>query len=211
MAKKLGKVKKPSVKKFEKGRKLFFLPLVFTMEKADTEFKEILDRYWRQSREQINNLEEKLTQVKRVYHEWVADSGEQAVKAIDELTAGSKDIVKECLERHAEIQPIEGRDLLNEHIDCSRCLSLGLLSRKIFTQIYQFYSEVQKKRQERVAEIINETLKDDEVGLLVMGEGHQVQFPPDIQVFYIAPPALDEIRRYLREKSSQSKETTDKG
>jgi hypothetical protein len=33
-----------------------------------------------------------------------------------------------------------------------------------------------------------------------MRENHQVQFPPDVQVFYIAPPALDEIRRWLRER-----------
>jgi hypothetical protein len=39
---------------------------------------------------------------------------------------------------------------------------------------------------------------------LVMREGLQIQFPSDIQVFYIAPPALDEIKRWLREKESRS-------
>ncbi len=63
MAKKLGKVKKPSAKKFEKGRKLFFLPLILTQEKAEPDFKELLNKYWQQSQEQINNLEEKLAQV----------------------------------------------------------------------------------------------------------------------------------------------------
>jgi hypothetical protein len=33
-----------------------------------------------------------------------------------------------------------------------------------------------------------------------MREGHQVQFPSDIQVFYVAPPSLDEIKRWLKEK-----------
>jgi hypothetical protein len=36
-----------------------------------------------------------------------------------------------------------------------------------------------------------------------MREGHQVQFPEDIQVFYIAPPALDEIRRWLRDQEAK--------
>ena len=31
-----------------------------------------------------------------------------------------------------------------------------------------------------------------------MSERHQVQFPEDIEVFYIAPPALDEFRRWLQ-------------
>jgi len=206
MVKKLGKVKKPSAKKFEKGRKLFFLPLIFTPEKVEPDFKELLNKYWQQSQEQINNLEEKLAQAKKVYHEWIADSGEEGVKAAEEIAAGSKQIVKGCLDREAEFQPIEDRDLLNEFIDWSRCLSVGLLSQKVFAQVYQSYTEVQKNRQEQIAKRIDETLKSDEIGLLVMREGHRVQFPSDIQVFYIAPPALDEIRRWLREKSSRSKE-----
>ncbi len=210
MAKKLGKVKKPSAKKFEKGRKLFFLPLIFTPEKAEPDFQELLNKYWQQSQEQINNLEGKLAQVKKVYHEWIANSGEEGIKAVKEIAAGSKQIVKGCLDREAELQTIEDSGLLNEFIDWSRCLSVGLLSQKIFAQVYQSYTDVQKKRQEQIAKRIDETLKSDEIGLLVMREGHRVQFPSDIQVFYIAPPALDEIRRWLREKGSRSKESRSK-
>jgi len=210
MAKKLGKVKKPSAKKFEKGRKLFFLPLILTPEKASPDLQALLDKYWQQSQEQINNLEAKLAQVKKVYHEWIADIGEGGIKAMEEIDTGSKQIVKCCLDREAKFQPVEDSSLLNEFIDWSRCLSVGLLSRKVFAQVYQSYNEVQKKRQEQIAKRIDETLKSDEIGLLVMREGHKVQFPSDIQVFYIAPPALDEIRRWLREKGSGSKESSTK-
>ena len=37
-----------------------------------------------------------------------------------------------------------------------------------------------------------------------MRENHQVQIPADIQVFYVAPPALDEIKRWLREHENKS-------
>jgi Fe2+ transport system protein B len=205
VAKKLGKVKKPAAKKFKKGRKLFFLPLVFTRAKPEPDFQKLLDKYWQQAQAQINNLEEKLAQVKKVYHEWIADSGEAGVKAIEALDTGSKQIVKGILEKEAELQPIEDGSLLNEFMDWSRCLSVGLVSKKVFAQVYQSYVEVQKKRHERIAQKIDETLKSDEIGLLVMMEGHQVQFPSDIQVFYIAPPALDEIRRWLREKKARPK------
>jgi len=207
MAKKLGKVKKPSVKKFEKGRKLFFLPLIFTPHKVEPDFKELLDKYWQQAQEQINNLEAKLTRVKKVYHEWVAGSGEEGVKAIEALDAGSKQIVKSVLEGGAEIQPIEDSSVLDEFVDWSRCLSVGLVSQKVFSQVYQSYNEVQKKRQEQAAKRIDETLKSDEIGLLVMLEGHQVQFPPDIQVFYISPPELDELKRWLRDREAKSQES----
>jgi hypothetical protein len=208
MVKKLGKVQKPSVKEFEKGRKLFFLPLVFTPAKPAPDFKELLDKYWQQARGQIGNLEEKLAPITNLYHEWVSDSGEEGLKAIEAMEAGNKEIVKSIIEAGAEIRPIEDSALLDEFMDWGRCLSVGLVSQKVFSEVYRSYIDIQKKRQEYIARRIDETLKGDEVGLLVMKEGHQVQFPSDIQVFYIAPPALDEIRRWLRDKEHQPKKQT---
>ena len=49
MAKKLGKVRKPSAKIFEKGRKLLFLPLVFSTEEPEPELTKRLDEYWKQA------------------------------------------------------------------------------------------------------------------------------------------------------------------
>ena len=197
MAKKLSKVEKPSVKKFEKGRKLFFMPLIFSLEEPEPELKELMDKYWQQVREQLDKLEGKLSQVNKVYHELISDTGEEGIKAMNEMATGSKQIVKGCLERNAEFHPIEDRDMLREFIDWNQCISVGLLSKKVFDHINKFYAEIQKKRQEHIAGIIDETLKSDEIGLLVMREGCDVQFPPDIQVFYIAPPALDEVKQCL--------------
>ena len=60
--------------------------------------------------------------------------------------------------------------------------------------------EAQKRRNELVAKNIDKTLKNNQIGILLMREGHQIQFPQDIQVFYIAPPSLDEIRRWAQKK-----------
>ena len=56
---------------------------------------------------------------------------------------------------------------------------------------------------------IESTLGQGEVGLLVVSERHQVQFPADVEVFFVAPPALDEFRRCMedwaaRQRASQS-------
>jgi hypothetical protein len=32
-----------------------------------------------------------------------------------------------------------------------------------------------------------------------------VKFPADMQVFYVAPPALDEIKRWLREQEEKQR------
>jgi len=52
-----------------------------------------------------------------------------------------------------------------------------------------------------MAKKISEALKDDEAGLLFIREEHSVQFPSDIEVFSIFPPALDEIHRWYRDQA----------
>lgn len=210
MAKKLGKVKKPAASKFKKGRKLFFIPLIFTPIKPEADLSALFDKYWQQTQAQVKNLEEKLTQVKQVYHELITSTGDEGVKAIEQMGAGSHSIVKDSLDRGAELQPIENGDLLTEFMDWSRCLATGPQSQKVFSQIYQSFLEVQKRRNEQIARRIDETLKSNEIGILVMREGHQVQFPLDIQVFYVAPPSLDEIRRWFQESETRVKEKQQK-
>jgi len=60
------------------------------------------------------------------------------------------------------------------------------------------YSESNKSRYEHIAERIDATLGEGQVGLLMISEGHQVQFPGDIEVFYVSPPALDDFRSWLQ-------------
>jgi hypothetical protein len=68
------------------------------------------------------------------------------------------------------------------------------------------YQEASRRRYELMAKRIDETLKDEEAGILIIGQDHAVQFPPDIQVFYVAPPALDELYRLLRDHARASQE-----
>jgi hypothetical protein len=50
--------------------------------------------------------------------------------------------------------------------------------------------------------VINSNLKEDEAGLLIMKDEDRakLQFPSDIEVFLITPPAYDDIIRWFREK-----------
>jgi hypothetical protein len=204
--KKLGRVTRPAVSKFKKGRKLFFIPLIFTSIKPEADLSALFDKYWQQTQSQVKKLEEKLTPVKKVYHELITSAGDNGIKAIEQMSAGSHSIVKYSLDRGAEFQPIEDEELLMEFMDWSRCLAIGPQSQKVFSQIYQSFLEVQKRRKEYIARRIDETLKVNEIGVLIMREGHQIQFPSDIQVFYVAPPSLDEIRRWYQESETRARE-----
>ena len=92
--------------------------------------------------------------------------------------------------------------MLTEFIDWNRCLTVGLQNEKVLTTVYDAYTAVARQRNEHISRRIDETLQQDETAVLLMREGHQVQFPPDVQIFYVAPPALDEIKRWFREREA---------
>ncbi|MFA5309948.1 MAG: hypothetical protein WC370_10785 [Dehalococcoidales bacterium] len=210
MAEELGKIEKPPVENFKNGRKLFFVPALYQGEDSETDYVQKCNKYWEQVARQISELTLKLGDVNRVYHEMIAASGEEGCKAIEELNKASYDIVKACLDKKAQFEALEDADLLTEYMDWSRCLLIGLQSPSVINKVYDAYIEVGKKRNEYIARKIDETLKENEIGLVLLRENHQVQFPADIQVFYVAPPALDEIKRWLRERQSKLSEETPK-
>ena len=203
MAEELGKIEKPPVENFKGGRKLFFVPLVFSNPETPEDYVEKFNRYWEQVARQIDELAGKLGAVNRVYYELVSESGEAGSKAISQINEKSHGVVRACLEKKAQLEALEESDILMEFMDWNRCLLIGLQAPRVITTVYQAYIEAGKKRKELIARKIDETLKPDEIGLLLMRENHQVQFPPDIQLFYIAPPALDEIKRWLREREQK--------
>jgi hypothetical protein len=206
MAEELGKIQKPPVESFKKGRKLFFVPLIFDNPEPPEEYIEKFNRYWEQAAGQIAELAGKLGAVSRIYHELIAESGEAGSKDIKELSEKSHQIVNDWLEKKAQLEALEENEILAEFMDWNRCLLIGLQSPKVVSKVYEAYLEIGKKRNECIARRIDETLKSDEIGILLMRENHQVQFPADIQIFYIAPPALDEIKRWLREREQKAPE-----
>ena len=118
-------------------------------------------------------------------------------------------MIESCLDKKTQMEAVEDIDILTEFMDWSRCLLIGLQNPKVVSKVYESYTEIGKKRDEHIARKIDETLKENETGILLMRENHQVQFPSDIQVFYVAPPALDEIKRWLRERDEKSEQQSD--
>jgi hypothetical protein len=203
MSQELGRIEKPSVEGFRVARKLFFVPLIFSPRDIQGELFEKVFKYWDQVEVQLTNLELKLGVVKKVYHELVPVGGDEGSKIIEELNSTSYGIVKARLDKGAELEPLEDADLLTESMDWTKCLAVGLQNQKVFDQVYESYTQAHKKRNEHIAKMIDETLKGGEAGVLLMREGHQVQFPADIEVFYVSPPELDEIKRWLRTREME--------
>ncbi len=200
MTEQLGKIEKLEVGHFKRGKKLYLVPLVYSSEDDPEEYREKCARYWRQVAEHLSNLASKIGPVCRVYHESVFQSGEDGMKAMQKLNPSSYQIAKAHCDNGATFEAIEEKELLEEVIDWQRCLMLGLTSSKVATRVSESYTEAVKRRNELMAKKISETLKDEEAGLLFIREEHSVQFPKDIEVFTVFPPALDEIHRWVRDQ-----------
>jgi len=117
---------------------------------------------------------------------------------LKDLNEKSHQVVQGRVQKGSQLEATEDAELLTEFMDWSRCLSIGLQNQKVLAKVYESYTEAGKKRNEFIARHIDKTLKAEEIGILFMREGHQVQFPAEIEVFYVAPPALDEVNRWLR-------------
>ena len=204
MSEELGKIEKPLVEEFKGGRKLYFIPLVYCGKEPEPEYLEKFNRYWNQIENQMSDLELKLGRIEKIYHELVPVGGDDGIKAIKDLNDKSYQIIESRLEGGAQLKATEETRLLTEFMDWTRCLAVGLQNQEVFSKVYEFYLEAGKKRNEHITRQIDETLEADEIGILFMRESHQVQFPSDIQVFYVAPPALDELKRWLRDYEAKT-------
>jgi len=209
MAEELGKIEKPEAEQFQGKRKLYVVPLIFSSEEAPSEYVERYNLYWEQVSQHITNLESKINRVSHVYHEVITQAGEEGIKLMEKLNPSSHQIAIDKCQCGAVLEATEDKELANEAMDWERFLLMGFMSQKVANKVSQFYMEALRKRYEYIARIVDETLKPGEVGMLIIREGHMVQFPQDIEVFSVAPPALDEIHRWQRERLTTEKKESE--
>jgi hypothetical protein len=202
VAQELGKINKPEAASFKRGRKLLLVPLIYSYKDSPSEYTEKYELYWKQAVGHIANLEAKIGTVSRVYHESISLSGEDGLKIMERLNPKSYQIAKQKCQDGATLEVIEDKELAEETIDWERCLFIGFISDKVARKVSEFYIETSRKRYEHISKRIDETLQANEIGVLFIREGHLVQFPEDVEVFSVSPPALDEIHSWLRERAS---------
>ena len=194
----LGDVGRASTDQFAGKRKLFLVPFVSAV-RPEEEYQELVSRYWSEVSTQVRNLERSLGSVARVFHEGTTDAGENALSELERGNPPAGPFLKETVERGASVQAVEDAELLKETLDLHRCLLVVQESQKVAQRVSEWFADVRRQRYETISRRINEALGANEVGLLVISPDHQVQFPEDVQVLYVSPPAFDEIGRWLRD------------
>ncbi|MCH8063247.1 MAG: hypothetical protein IH861_12160 [Chloroflexi bacterium] len=197
----LSQFDKPEASQYLGRRKLFLVPNFPFPPDVPDELKSLVDKYWMELRDHVNNLERSLGAVGHVFHEMLFADGEEGLDILEQLNPQGHPFIKTLCSSTATLEATEDGDILQENADWQRCLSIGLGSKKVLDLAMEGYQETTQKRFEHIGSRIDETLKENETGVLFIREDHRVQFPSDIQVFYVAPPALNDLKRWLNDQS----------
>ncbi len=197
-AQELGRIERPAAEQYRGRRKLLLVPLVYSPAPDDPEGAAALQNYWEQMQTQVAALENALGGLRHIYHETITASEEEGMEQLQAGDRRSHAFVSGKRESGAVLEATDDMEILLETLDLQRCLMIPLTSPSVASRLQEWHSEANRRRYEHIAARIDETLPDDGVGLLLISERHQVQFPSDIEVFYVSPPALDEFRRWLQ-------------
>lgn len=206
MTQELSRIERPSAEQYRGRRKLILVPLVYGPAPPgdapeDTDAAEgaaALQTYWEQAQTQVAALENALGGIRRIYHESIAIGGDAGMEQLAGGDRRSYNLVSAKLAAGATLEAAESLDLLLETLDWQRCLMLPMTSPAVAARLQEWFADANRRRYRHLAGRIDETLDADGVGLLLIGEGHQTQFPGDIEVFYVSPPALAQFRRWLQ-------------
>ena len=198
MTQELGRIERPAAEQYRGRRKLLLVPLVFSPAPDDPEGAAALQNYWEQMQTQVAALENALGGLQRIYHETITASEEEGMAQLQAGDRRSYTFISGKRESGAVLEATEDMEILLETLDLQRCLMIPLTSATVAARLQEWHAEANRRRYEHIATRIDDTLTGDGVGLLLISERHQVQFPSDIEVFYVSPPALDEFRRWLQ-------------
>ena len=206
MTQEIGRLERPSAAQYQGKRKLLLVPLMHTLPNDLAEGIAILERYWDQVRTQISAMESRLGLLQHIYCESLVEGGDDGLKNLELVDQRGHSFVKTKCEAGATLQATEDMESLAEILDLQRFLVLPMVSQRVAHRIQEWFAESNRNRYQHIAERINQTLGENETGMLLISERHQVQFPADIEVFYVAPPALDEFRRWLQNWMAQQRQ-----
>lgn len=200
MSTELGKIERPEAEQFRPERKIYLVPLVFSPRKPPPDYAGLYEQYWSGVWEHLLKLETRIGSIAHIYHDAVGMAGDEGVRVAEQMSEKSAAVARAKLEAGATFEALEDPDLVAENMDWQRCLMAGLASQKVSELAWNSYNETLKRRYEVMSKRIDETLKPEEAGLLFVAEGHRIQFPTDVRVFYVSPPALDAIHRWLQDQ-----------
>jgi hypothetical protein len=195
----LGQISRPEAGNFTGKRKLYCVANMYSLEDAPGEYKDLVQKYWDQSTEQIEKLET-AGKIKKIFCEIITGTDDDSLNILAEMNDRVSRIIKKKTEEGGVLIPLEDRDIIGPFTDWSNCLRV-IHTHEVFIKVFEYYTEIANKRFQHMLEVIEKNLSEAEAGLLILKDEDRarLQFPKDIEVFLITPPSYDDIMRWLRD------------
>ena len=149
---------------------------------------------------------------RKIFCEILYQQGDEALNVLGNRNEQMAGIIKKKLGEGSTLIPLENQDILGSYTDWGNCLRV-VFTKEVFSKVLEYYKEAADKRLQHFMSVIDSNLTEAEAGLLVMKDDDRsrLQFPKDIEVFLITPPAYDNIMRWFRQqvlKKSEGKDQT---
>jgi hypothetical protein len=170
--------------------------------------EDLAKKYWLEVEGQVTRLERSFGEVRRLYHEANYLDGEAGLKNIQRINDKTYQLIKNRIEKGAELKALEDKETFLEIADCQLFLTIRFSSKevvdrtsKLAPEIVQVYEKALHRRREYIPKQISESLADGETGMLWMREEERmrIQFPSEINVILVRPPVLSEIEKWERD------------
>ncbi|MBD3229447.1 MAG: hypothetical protein GF329_14780 [Candidatus Lokiarchaeota archaeon] len=190
------KIEKESLINGKEQRQLIEIPLLLikniSQAKNKEKIKENVIKYYDQVKQWIMEFQKKVREISIIYFASYTEKDD-----IDEFLDENLDFHKEFkafikhLLKKVELKVVEDYDLFLEFIGWLETISMpGATEMDI-----KFFKDVSNERLEHISKHINESLKENQVGLLFINLNSGIIYPEELKVIHFKPPIVDEVKR----------------
>ncbi len=194
----LGRINRPEAGDILTRRKVYVVPLVHPAPGAPEGFEERFEKYWQAVDRQVTNLEQRAGSVAKVFVEGVPAWGADGLLMVQQTNPQAHRVIRDRVEAGAKFESFEDEDLFGQVVDWGRCLQVGLINRSVAETIRDNYIKASEGRQQHLEKRLAEGIEETEAAL-VLTSADNVKTPDDVERFFVAPPELDELERWIRE------------
>lgn len=198
----IGKVNKPDAAAYRNKKKIYFIRNLYLPQNSTDKYREIFNRYWNQVDEHLGKLEA-AGKVSKIFCESIYMSGEESMKVLNAMNMRLEQIVQKKIEAGGEFLPLEDKDIFGAYVDLNNCLML-VRTPRVYEILHKYFKEVVKERFAYIKTVLQEKIGDGEAAMLIMRDGDRefLDLPDDIELFFITPPAYDELLHFIQDRDS---------
>jgi hypothetical protein len=201
MAEELGKIKKPEAGDIASQRKLYVVPLVYSLPGAPDGYRARMEAYWTAVDSHVASLEARAGVVKKVFHEGISYGGAPGIDQLKQTNLPAYPLINARLQGGATLEALEDDELFLEALDWGRLLQAGFASRKVADAVQESYNSATESRLSHIVKTLDERLGAGEAGILIASSMRGVTTPADIEIFNVMPPELDQLNRWIEEQA----------